>query len=135
MEWLGKQLNFTTLEDWYKIKKSDFVDNCGQGLLNTYCILKHYLDLFLTTVQLFFENAKIDILQVQLSHKYFPITRGFHGSFLTLHLSFGKIQKINVNLWSGLVYSLALRNGMTGTRYDNKISTIYNSFHNFHHKE
>lgn len=33
MDWLGNVLGFTTREDWYNIKQTDFVNNGGDGLL------------------------------------------------------------------------------------------------------
>ncbi len=34
MKWLGKKLNFKTLDDWYKVSKEDFKKNRGISLLN-----------------------------------------------------------------------------------------------------
>jgi len=34
MKWLSKQLGYTKIEDWYKIKRKDFINNYGYGLLS-----------------------------------------------------------------------------------------------------
>ena len=34
MEWLGKKLGYTTMEDWYKINKSIIMNNQGAGLIS-----------------------------------------------------------------------------------------------------
>ena len=36
IEWLGKKLGYTTLEDWYKISTKDIIDNDGKTLLLKY---------------------------------------------------------------------------------------------------
>ncbi len=36
MKWLGKQLKFKRLDDWYTISRNDFVRNCGVTFLKTY---------------------------------------------------------------------------------------------------
>jgi hypothetical protein len=36
MEWLGKELGYTTMEHWYKINQRYILKNYGAGLLNTY---------------------------------------------------------------------------------------------------
>ncbi len=36
MDWLFKELGYETLEDWYKIKESDFKDNYGRTILKYY---------------------------------------------------------------------------------------------------
>ncbi len=36
MEWLGKHLGYSTMEDWYQIKPEDFTNNGGKGLLSLY---------------------------------------------------------------------------------------------------
>ena len=36
IEWLGKGLGYTTMEDWYKISQKDLKNNYGGGLLNKY---------------------------------------------------------------------------------------------------
>ena len=36
MDWLGKELGYTTMEDWYKITQKDITDNYGGGLINRY---------------------------------------------------------------------------------------------------
>ena len=36
IEWLGKELGYTTMEDWYKISQKDLKNNYGGGLLNKY---------------------------------------------------------------------------------------------------
>jgi hypothetical protein len=35
--WLSEKLNVHSLDDWYKIKKSDFTENGAAGLLHSYC--------------------------------------------------------------------------------------------------
>ena len=32
MDWLGKELGYTTMDDWYKISKKDIYNNYGRGL-------------------------------------------------------------------------------------------------------
>lgn len=34
MEWLGKHLKFTRMEDWYNVTSTDFIKNGGKTLLN-----------------------------------------------------------------------------------------------------
>ena len=36
LQWLGKELNYTNMEDWYKINYKDFINNYGTGLLSNY---------------------------------------------------------------------------------------------------
>ena len=36
MEWLGKELGYTTMDDWYKITCEDIINNYGSTLLNGY---------------------------------------------------------------------------------------------------
>lgn len=36
MKWLGKELKFKTLDDWYSISHRDFAENCGGRLLKRY---------------------------------------------------------------------------------------------------
>ena len=36
MNWLGKELGYTTMDDWYKISSKDIKNNYGSGLLSTY---------------------------------------------------------------------------------------------------
>ena len=34
MDWLGEQLGYTTMDNWYQIEQKDFSNNYGYGLLN-----------------------------------------------------------------------------------------------------
>lgn len=36
VEWLGKELNFKTMEDWYNISQADIKQHGGGGLLHYY---------------------------------------------------------------------------------------------------
>ena len=36
MEWLGKELGYTCMEDWYEITRIDFINNYGSGMFNSY---------------------------------------------------------------------------------------------------
>ena len=36
LEWLGKELGYTYMEDWYKLTKKILEDNYGSGLLDKY---------------------------------------------------------------------------------------------------
>ena len=36
MDWLGKELGYTTMDDWYKISRKDIENNYGSGLLVSY---------------------------------------------------------------------------------------------------
>ena len=36
MDWLGKKLGFSKMEDWYNITRKDFRENNGVTLLNLY---------------------------------------------------------------------------------------------------
>ena len=36
MEWLGKELGYTTIEDWYKVSANDFKRNRGGTILKQY---------------------------------------------------------------------------------------------------
>ncbi len=36
MKWLGKQLKFKKLDDWYSISQKDFENNCGTTFIKTY---------------------------------------------------------------------------------------------------
>ena len=36
LEWLGEQLGYTCLDDWYRVKLSDFMNNDGQMLVRNY---------------------------------------------------------------------------------------------------
>lgn len=34
-DWLGKRLNISTMDDWYRVTKQHFVENSGYGLLSS----------------------------------------------------------------------------------------------------
>ena len=36
MDWLGKELGYTKMEDWYKINAKVIIDNYGCGLIHCY---------------------------------------------------------------------------------------------------
>ncbi len=44
MEWLGKHLGYKTPEDWYQIRRGDFLQNYGGGLLASLSSYKQLLE-------------------------------------------------------------------------------------------
>jgi len=45
INWLGNKLGYKKIEDWYKVKHSDFKKSGGAGLLANYYNDSHYLSL------------------------------------------------------------------------------------------
>jgi hypothetical protein len=48
LDWLKEKLNYTSMEDWYKVSTKDFEDNYGEGLLARYneCRIKCLQDVY-----------------------------------------------------------------------------------------